>query len=578
MEWGNLNQDAADHAQSDSSDILGGNLRAEDLSQKQLEAWTVLSEREHSILNSLESPGQRLLIGPRGSGKSTYLKMAYYRELGSPIVFPVYVNYSKSISIEPEFRRSATALPFFRQWILAQVVAGASATLRELEIPVPEGMELLCLTAQDLVSAVERRHLERAPESSFDISGVLEFLEICKKHTGRRRTVLLLDDAAHAFSTEQQREFFEVFGALRSRSVSAKAAVYPGVTSYTPRFHVGQDAQLTSVWLKTDSPGFAEMMRDIAKRRLTRENFERLSQRDGVIDYLALASFGVPRAFLAMIAQVLEESDTTHRQSTARRLADAAIAENSNGALKVFTSLEDKLPRYKNFVTIGQQLVDNGIEAIREYNDRRVAVDPDSGRAVTLLIQEPVSAEIERVLGFLEYAGVVRPVAGGISMGKANFRVIIPHFSLLITRTALGLGRNPSVASAIHALTRRDPHVRVRRQVGTLLGEDYQSRCRLNLGACSNCQTERDNPEARFCSNCGTRLEQVSVFEELLDAPIEKLPIGNALLDRIRSKSDIRKVKDILLDDDRQVLLKVPYVGPVRASRIRVLAEEFVYE
>lgn len=569
--------DAAQH-QAAPGETPDGNFRAEDLSREQLERWTVLSEREHAILSSLESPGQRLLIGPRGSGKSTYLKMAYYRELNSQSVLPVYVNYSKSISIEPEFRRSASALPFFRQWILAQVMVGAVATLQELNQRVPEGLDPLYRTAQGLVSAVERRNLDSAPESEFDITGTIEFLGSCTASTVRRRSVLLLDDAAHAFSAEQQREFFEVFGALRSRSVSAKAAVYPGVTSYTPRFHVGQDAQLTNVWLKTDSPGFVEMMRDIAQRRLAKAQFDRLAQREGVIDYLALASFGVPRAFLAMIDQMLEEEGPGARASTAIRSADSAIAENGNGALKVFTSLEDKLPRYKNFVAIGQQLVESGIEAIREYNDRRTTVDGHKGTATTLLIREPVTPEIERVLGFLEYAGVVRPVPGGIRMGPDNsYRVIIPHFSLLITRTALGLGRNPSIASAIEALTRRNPHVRVRRQVGSLLGADYQSRCRLNLGACSSCQTERDNPEARFCSNCGARLEQVSVFEELLDAPIDKLPISNTILDRIKRHSDIRKVKDILLDDG-QALREVKYVGGKRASRIRVLAEEFIYE
>ncbi|WP_432059157.1 hypothetical protein [Streptomyces sp. S1] len=501
--------------------------------------------------------------------------MAYYKALDSRTVLPVYVNYSKSISIEPEFRKTATALPFFRQWILAQVVRGAAATLMELKQEVPDDLAPHFATAQKLVSAVERRQLDKAPESDFDLTGVLEILDLCNKISGRRRTVLLLDDAAHAFSVEQQHEFFEVFGALRSRTVSAKAAVYPGVTSYTPRFHVGQDAQLTNVWLQPDAPNYIEMMRDIAKQRLSKEDFDRLSRREEIIDYLALASFGVPRAFLAMLAQVLEMDD---RKMTSLRLADAAIDENATNALKVFRSLEDKLPRYKNFVSIGRQLVDSGIEAIREYNERRSAVDSMMGRATNLLLQEPVSAEIQKVLGFLEYAGVVRSMTGNISMGKVTYQVVVPHFSLLITRNSLGMGRNPKMSTAVELLNRRDSHVRVRRRVDSLLGSDYQSRCRLNLGACSNCRTERDNPEARFCSNCGTRLEQVSVFEELLDTPIEKLPISSILLERIRNSSDIRKVKDVLLDEERQVLLKVPYIGPVRASHIWGLAEEFVYE
>jgi hypothetical protein len=53
-----------------------------------------------------------------------------------------------------------------------------------------------------------------------------------------------MDDAAHAFSQKQQGEFFEVFRELRSRRVACKAAVYPGVTSYSPNMQVGHEAEL----------------------------------------------------------------------------------------------------------------------------------------------------------------------------------------------------------------------------------------------------------------------------------------------------------------------------------------------
>ncbi|WP_309133883.1 zinc ribbon domain-containing protein [Cellulomonas sp.] len=562
--------------QQDDLQSLGGNFRAEDLSRAELEELTVLSERESEVLRALESPGQRLLIGPRGSGKSTYLKLAYYQALDESRVLPVYVNYSKSITLEPTFRTSANALPLFRQWLLAQIVYGAAQTLLELGLEPPERFAVQVGQARELVSAIERRRVEQAPETTMDVTGVLDLLEVCVRHGGRRRAVLLLDDAAHAFAPEQQREFFEVFGALRSRWVSAKAAVYPGVTSYTPRFHVGHDAQLIDVWLRPDQPAYLEMLREIAAKRLDRDDYARLERREGLLEYLALASFGIPRTFIVMLAKIVEENDATKLQASVL-LADEAIVEASESALKVFTSLQAKLPRYRNFVEVGRELVDAILGAIREYNDGRM-ISGQSGRVSTILVQEPFPPEVHRIVGLLEYAGVVRLQPGTVSNGPRTYRVLVPHYALLISRTALGLGRNPSVGAAVTALNGRESRVRLRRQLPSLLGADYVSRCRLDLGACAVCGAQRENAEARFCANCGSRLEQVSVFEELLDASVEELPISSALLARIREHSDISKIKHILLDEERQALLKIPYIGQVRAVRIRGLAEEFVYE
>lgn len=551
---------------------VGSNLRAEDLSQNELRAVTVLSDRESDIVRLLEGTGQRLLIGPRGSGKSTYLKVAYFNSLDGDRVLPAYVNYAKSISIEPEFRRSSSALPLFRQWLLAQILRGAGIALEELRIAPDDALAAPLLTAKELVSALERRRIDQAPDTSFDIAEVLGLLERAAALSGRRRVILLLDDAAHAFAPEQQREFFEVFGALRSRAVSSKAAIYPGVMSFTPRFHVGHDAQLVDVWLRPEQPNYLEMMRDIASKRLPPEGFERVQRSEGLLDYLAYASFGIPRTLIAMLEQVLDDTGTTTKSLVGA--ADTAISEAADNALKVFTSLQAKLPRYKYFVEVGQEMVASAINKIGEYNARR----PTDGRANRILLEEPLPPEILRIVGFLEYAGVVRLQVGSVSNGGRSFRVVVPHYSLLVSRNALGLGRNPSAAGAAAALSSRQHTVRVRWRLTSLLGDDYLERCRLDLGACPNCGTDRESAEARFCSNCGFALPQVSVYEELLTTGIDALPLSDAIIKRLKEESPIRQVKDILLDEESQVLLGVKYVGPKRAARIRALADEFVYE
>lgn len=559
---------------SEGVDALNLGYRAEDLSPEELRAWTVLSERERSVLTKLESSGQRLLIGPRGSGKSTYLRLAYFEALSGTTTLPVYVNYSRSISLEPEFRRNPGALALFRQWLLSQILAGIGALVRELDFHLPEEDAEAVSKAAGVVNAVERQRVADVPDTEFAIGTTIDLLERLASTSGRKRVVLLLDDAAHAFSSEQQREFFEVFAALKSRYVSAKAAVYPGVTNYTPRFHVGHDAQLVDVWLKPDDAAYLEMMRQIALRRLGEEAYATLSRREGVIDYLALASFGLPRTFIVMLNQVLE-SDESAQLTSSTRLSDAAVSDAAEAAEKVFDSLQDKLPRYKNFVEVGHDLVAGSVAAIRDYNERRG--EADASRAASIYLQAPFPPEVDRIVGFLEYAGLVRRSAP-VSMGPEKYNVVVPHYAVLLRDNALGLGRNPSVVQSVEKLSHRDPAARVRRQLESVLGSKYLLRCRLDLASCPVCGFARENPEARFCFNCGARLEEASLYDELLSVPIDKLPLSEAILRRISEHSDLKKIKDVLMDEERQALLKIPYIGPVRATNIRGLAEEFIYE
>lgn len=555
---------------------LVGNFRAEDLSRHDLMALTVMSEREHDIVAALENSGQRLLTGPRGSGKSTYLKIAYYQALESDRVLPVYVNYSRSIALEPEFRKSALALPLFRQWILSQILKGTRDSMAELGVEVPSKYTEAVKAAIALVSAVELRRIDKIVETELDLSEVVSMVEECVIASGRRRAVLLLDDAAHAFAPEQQREFFEVFAGLRSRIVSSKAAVYPGVTSYTPRFHIGHDAQLIDVWIKPEQTNYLALLREIAQKRLSPSAFADIDRRENLLEYLSLASFGIPRTLIVMLEQIIEDNELSKTRSPIA-IADTAIAEAADNAMKVFTSLESKLPRYKNFVSVGSELVEKMLGAIKEYNESRTDQSAQE-RSTRIWIEEPVAQEVQRIVGFLEYAGVVRQQLSSISNGDRSFKAVVPHYGLLINRNALGLGRNPSTANAVEALTSRQHTVRVRRRLNTLIGSDFIERCRLNLGACATCGTERENPEARFCSNCGAVLSQASVFNELLDTDVETLPLSEAILTRISQESQISKVKHILLDEENEKLLAIRYIGPKRATRIRTLAEEFVYE
>lgn len=545
--------------------------RAENLSPDELEAWSASTPRDEALLAKLKGPGSKLLSGPRGSGKSTLLKRAFYQLLQDQSALPIYVNYSRALALEPLFHTHANALQLFRQWVLQKILIGLDDTIRELKRPAPEELRSLTSYGRDFVRALEAGVPPNDVRVIVAPSELLSNLEEWAELLGFRRCVLLLDDAAHAFSSEQQQQFFEIFRELRSRRVAGKAAVYPGITSYSPFFHVGHEAEVLQAWYQPDDPAYLGVMREIVEKRLPERYRAAFQGREELIDYLALAAFGLPRGFLNMLSQVLKV-DEDQGALPNRRDAEQAVADHAESVRRIFSALAVKLPRFRHFIEVGREFETAAIKILREFNRGREI----GKKGVVIAIEEPLPPELDRILKFLEYAGAIRPV-GSLSKGvKGVFQRFVLHYGIIISENALSLGRAFSIKDVVESLRVRDAHAFVRGKPSSYLGPDFQERCALDLPPCTRCGAQRVAAEQRFCMNCGAELTNVSVYAELLRAPIEKLPLTRTRINRIKEHSDISVVQDVLLDDELQALLNVPYIGPIWASRIKTYAEEFV--
>jgi hypothetical protein len=543
--------------------------RAENLSKAELREWSADLPDDAAVLAKLRAPGAMLLSGPRGSGKSTLLRRAYFDMLEGDTVLPVYVNYAKSLALEPYFHRTANALSIFRQWLLAKIVVAIRESAEQLGREVPPDLAVRATWAEALIRALE---VSRPPETILDPlapSLALLLFEEWTTALRRHRCVLLLDDAAHAFSSQQQREFFEVFRALKSRSVSAKAAIYPGLTSYSPNFHIGHDAQLVEAWCDPTHATYLPVMRSIFARRFPLELRQRMAGRESLVDYLALASFGIPRAFLTMIGALVGVDDVA--QTPTRSAADSAIESQALSVRSVFSSLADKLPRFKNFVLVGIELDRALIQLLREFNARKEL----NQKAVAVAIAEPLGQELERILSFMEYAGLVRSVGPFKRGNRGTYQRYTVHYSLAITDGALALGKSASLQNIIAALQSPDAHAFAHTRGATLLGADFANRCTLDLPPCQRCGAARTFDEARFCVACGAPLTNASVYEELLNAPIDRLPLTERKIADLKKHTTIRTVQDVILDEESRLIRSVPWVGPVWAKRIHNAAEEF---
>lgn len=548
--------------------------QAEYLDRQSFMDWGADHPDEKAILRKLTQGGAKLISGPRGCGKTTLMLKAYNQMLQTDSALPVYVNFKRSLVIEPLYAESDQGTYVFSQWILLKIYEGLYQSLDDLS--VTERLSISRREAADRISALEMSNysdLSRLNISAHQLE--LDILRIVER-IDRQRCVLLLDDAAHAFSAEQQRDFFDFFRQIKSREISPKAAIYPGVTSYSSSFHVGHDAEEIDVWVKPDRQGYREFMRRVVETRFPRSTVPGLYADEVVLDFICYAAFGIPRAFLNILQILVYANDEDRESFTGlkRRESLQAVKTHYQNTLKLFRSLSGKVPTFRNFIEHGESVLVAGVDLVKEYNRSK----PVKKQSVSIAINSSdMSPELIRFFGLLQYAGLCIS-KGVISRGeKGRFDIFVLHYSALVNANAL-LGRKAvNMADYVDAFLHRDAHEFTRVSPLSLTnGQDVATLFELSLPPCTVCGEPRRNRDARFCSSCGAKLTLSSTYKQLINQDISELPLTSVRVTKIKRQSSIRKIKDILLDKEHKELRKVNRVGPIWAERIVRLAEEFV--
>lgn len=541
--------------------------RGENLSEAELLSWTVLSNVERQIVKKLTGPGAKLISGPRGSGKSTLLKFAFFDLLKARSALPVYVNFSKALALEPLYHTNANAAKIFRQWVLAKILVGLNEIRIKWLIQVTAADDEKLRSAHAFIIALESGAIG---EAALDLapSEVSATVAEVARLAGVTRTVLLLDDAAHAFSVQQQREFFEVFRELRSREIAAKAAIYPGVTSFSPSFQVGHEAEEIQAWIRADDEGYLPSMRELAEKRFPTLRERLAGSYDEAIDVIALASFGLPRGFINMASEVI---DSIELGSSVRKSVMDAVSSNSEAGVTQFTNIADKLPRFANYVKVGVELEEATRMAFREFNRGKAL----GRKTATIALAEPWNAELDRVLRFMEYAGLLRRTEGLSKGVKGNYQRYVLHYSRVIAGNALSLGKAYRLASITDALKQPSAHALVKAKPESLLGKGYSERCALALPPCPSCGTARLSEQQKFCMNCGKELRAASVYLELLKAPVSRLPLPSRKVAALQEVG-LQSIGQLLSDEKHRFRKPGSSIGPIWTKRILNVAEEFV--
>ncbi|MDP1619358.1 hypothetical protein [Phenylobacterium sp.] len=552
--------------------------QAEYIDEDAFLALSAVHPDEESIVRRLSVGGAKLLVGPRGCGKTTLMMKAYYGLLRQPATntLPVYVNFKLSLKLEPLYINTPNATYWFRLWLNLKIYQGIFSAISISDgYNLPDDIPSADHVGQ-LINGLEAGRVEAGQQAdAYTVEGLSDTISRVLAANGLSRCVLLLDDAAHAFSPRQQEDFFEFFRQIKSREISPKAAVYPGITTHSPTFHVGHDAEQIDVWVKPDRQGYVEFMRSLAIKRFNGSLPRSLDATPDALEFLAYASFGIPRSFLNMLRTIYHE-DTKSSPSASgidrRKLLDIA-KQSRELSHNVYDSLANKLPAYKQFVDTGRAVYQRILMSVKEFNRGK----EDDNQALEIGLKRPVPAEIEKVFSFFQYAGLLMPSGDNSRGEKGVFDLYMVHFGDLVTENAIIGRRAKSVPSFVKAFKAQTHQAWPRISPDSLVKPElYSERFRLSLPHCQNCGAERASEQARFCQNCGAQLKTSSLYDELTNQPISVLPISQRMQVRIAESSNIRTIKDILIDSERTNLRSIPQIGPVRAARFANYAEEYV--
>ena len=406
--------------------------QAEYLEDASFKQWNAEHPDEARIIRKLTQGGAKLISGPRGCGKTTLMIKAFHGMLSNgEAAFPVYVNFKRALRIEPIYKEGTDGTYWFNQWIIFKIYLGVYETLDKLGTKAE--MSISREEAGRVTSTLEMSRAAGIQAQAITIERLTEDLARIYEKVGRTRAVLLLDDAAHAFSSDQQRDFFDFFRQVKTQSISPKAAVYPGVTAYSSSFHVGHDAEQINAWIRPDHEKYLDFMRELVRSRLPAEIYTSIAATE-YLDLMSFASFGVPRALLNMLQELAVEKDEELVGISLTR-ADVlrSIKLHYGNTRKLFSSLAAKVPVYRAFVETGDDMLRGALSLIKDYNRAK----PVEHQSVSIAIStDELSPEITKIFEFFQYAGLCLPKDDLVSRGvKGRFQLYTMHYAGIVDRT-----------------------------------------------------------------------------------------------------------------------------------------------
>jgi len=405
--------------------------RTEDIRPDEVLNYFVETNQDRQIVNTLKNINPTILIGSRGVGKSFLLRVAQ-KELqdtfDSNRVFPVYISFVRSSLLQTSDPNQ------FMHWMLARICSSIMRALNKAGMlaGVPKSINLLAgghVTPTIGVTKVEKiaeayENSWKTPPAPVDIDGlpsIDEFkdaLEDLADTLNIRRFVLLIDEAAHIFLPEQQRQFFTLYRDLRSHCITCNAAVYPGVTSFGETFQPVHDATMLSIDRDILSSDYVDNMREIVQKQADSSLLSQIAQYGKNFGILAYAATGNPRLLLKTIARTPKVNSQQVNETIREFYRTEIWAEHS--------TLSEKYVGHKALIDWGRDFIESlVIPDIKVKNDQYLL--SDKATSAFFWTHRDTPEVVKEALRVLAYTGIVVEHAVGIkaSRGEIGKRYLV---------------------------------------------------------------------------------------------------------------------------------------------------------
>ncbi len=247
-------------------------IAAEDFEDEQFLKYHSFTLYDENIIKKLIAHGPVLIRGGRGSGKSALLRAANLR---------VKKDY-------------------------AQNILGFYISLRYLPLLKTKGDEYEKYFCDILIKNILSEMSDDFTEEIFDCDrNISETKNALRKLSTRlnKRIILFFDDAAHIGRESSLKTFFDIYRTLSSSTVACKAAIYPGVTEFGPRFDILNDAYVIDIARSEKDKYFIPFFKEILINRYgdsvyKKANASKTITIDDFSGFLGRSVAGNVRAFL----------------------------------------------------------------------------------------------------------------------------------------------------------------------------------------------------------------------------------------------------------------------------------------
>lgn len=527
-------------------------IRTEDIRLEEIPSLYVEMKQDKECISALKGTSPVIIVGSRGVGKSFLLRLAQYEQLESfsrEKVFPVYITLRKSSLIHTNDSQQ------FYHWMLARICHDILRALRQKGLlqTVTKSISMLTGISQESTEKTAVEQILDAYEDSWqhptetkdiDISALpsiddfVESIEDLCNALNIKRINFLIDEAAHVFIPDQQRQFFTLFRDLRSPYITVNAAVYPGVTIYGDSFQASHDATMIDLYRDITDKDYVSTMSELVKKQVNSDIMNQISQNRGNFALLAYSCGGNPRHLLKTVMQTGKLS-ASNVNSTIREYYRSEIWADHSQLAEKYEGLKPIIDWGRNFIE------EKVLPELFAKNDKFIQ---DGITSSFFWIQRDAPYLVKEALRILEYTGIISGHSQGIKASRSNIG----------TRYCVNFG-------CLLALEDR----------ATTHGGDIAERLsikRMTEFGMNNSAFDTLKESGLSESNLDLSTQLKKQLEKSIDI-LDLTKWQNETLHR----ENLHTIGDVLKATENYIM-KAPYVGGIRARQMKNSAYAAIYE